>query len=105
MVIRPTPAQGRRGAAGHSPHVTYWMPASLQPAAYLPVQISSTDQNSSLTMVSLMFSFVTATGVEQNRRNLLHPVVDLVVRSRRSSPVASATPSSAAASASALIAL
>src|SRR5215212_2098110 len=61
-----------QGAAGdarprprHSPLVPYWMPASLQAAAYLPVQISSTDQNLSLIIVSLMLSFVTATGVRR----------------------------------------
>src|SRR5215203_2461196 len=94
-----------RGAPPHSPHVTYWMPASLQPAAYLPEQISSADQNLSLMIVSLMLSLVTATGVSRIDGTCFIPLSISSSAAGGSSPVASATASSAAASASALIAL
>src|SRR5918911_1777945 len=97
---------GARGVApGIVPHRTYWMPAFLQAAAYLPVQISSTDQNWSLTMVSLMLSTVTATGWSRIDGTSFVPLFTLSDASGGVSPLASATASSAACSASGLIAL
>src|SRR6266508_2461365 len=106
MRLLPTDQNGgARGGAPILPHWPYWMPAPLQPAAYLPVQISSTDQNLSLMIVSLMLSFVTATGVRRIDGTCFMPLSTLSFAPLGVSPLASDTASCAAASASALIAL
>jgi hypothetical protein len=73
------------------------MPAALQPAAYLPVQISFTDQNLSLMIVSLMLSLVTATGVSRIDGTCFVPLSILSFAAGGVSPLASAAASSAAA--------
>src|SRR5215210_4372262 len=93
------------GAPGILPHRCYWMPAFLQAAAYLPVQSSSADQKPSLMMVSLISSTVTATGCRRIDGTCFVPLSTLSAASGGVSPLASATASSAACSASGLIAL
>jgi hypothetical protein len=50
------------------------MPASLQADAYLPAQMSLTDRNLSLRIVSWMLSFVTATGVRRTDGTFFEPL-------------------------------
>ena len=54
------PRAARRPGPDH--RSSYWMPASVQALAYAPVQMSSTGQKPSATIVSATFSLVTATG-------------------------------------------
>ena len=57
-------SDGRRAGTGPRPagQRGYWIPASVQAAAYVPVQISAAVQYPSATIVSATFSFVTETG-------------------------------------------
>ena len=75
-------------ASRHSARSGHCSPASLQAAAYLPVQISSTVRKPSLMTVSSMLSFVTAIGDSSTEATCLAPLSTLSLTSPSGSHLA-----------------